>query len=246
MSPVELSPRRQGRPKNGSFPEPLRTLLIAETIRRVGCDGTTDVTARQVAEAVGVQPATINYNFQSWNGLIADAGLTCYIDYVEGVWAEVNRAPKNPEARMRAYFVAQREWGRTMPGWSAFFDYPFSAKSAAEILQKRHGDTMNAYFELNYARLYALVRDLQQGVVTDITWDADTYPRGDIIMDQRTFNRAVMVGWTSLGVMVWSGRRDTMAKRMSDLNDFEQRALDYTFDELIRVIKDDSASSSLH
>lgn len=237
---MELMPRRQGRPKNGSFPEPLRALLIAETIRRVGSDGTTDVTARQVAETVGVQPATVNYNFQSWNGLIADAGLSCYIDYIEGLWDEVNQAPRTPEARMRAYFVAQREWGRQMPGWSAFFDYPFSAKSAAEILQKRHGETMTAYFELNYARLYSLVRDLERGTVTDIDWSAENYPREEIIGDQDTFNRAVMVGWTSLGVMVWSGRRDTMAKRLSDLNEFEQRALDYTFDELIRVTKEGS------
>lgn len=231
--------RRQGRPKNGAFPEPLRDLLIAETIRQVGCDGTTDVTARQVAEAVGVQPATINYNFQSWNGLIADAGVTCYVNYVEGLWAAVNGAKRSPEARMRAYFVAQRNWGREMPGWSAFFDYPFSAKSAAEILQKRHVQTMTSYFELNYARLYSLVRDLQQGKVTDVDWTIDTYPRADIIRDQKAFNRAVMVGWTSLGIMVWSGRRDTMAQRTMDLAEYEQRALDYAFDELIRIIKAD-------
>jgi len=224
------SKRQRGRPKKDEFARPLKELLIDATITVVSVAGTTDASARQVAEAVGVQPASINYNFGSWNDLIAQAALKAYYNYSERIWLAALAAPKTPDARLTAFL-------REESGWAAFFNFPKSAQTASDILFSRFGEQMRLGFELNYGRLYRLVRDVQEGVVTDDPEWAQKTGRDAILADTTMLTEAIVVSWTSLGMQIWGSRHQVEQLGGDHLRDYNARAQDLAIEKILSSLK---------
>lgn len=231
--------RRVGRPNKTEPSAGLRAALLAKTRELIAQNGPTDVHAADVAREVGSTPAAITYNFGSWNGLVAEAARDVYVDYIEGLWAAVKQATKEPEPRLRAYVAAQLRWSTENPGWGAVFNYPFSAKSATQILQQKFGTTTRAHFELNYARLIQLTLDVRQGSVTDHNWSAGNHPREELLGDQHGLFQATMNGWTALGMMVWRSRGPTMESQIDEILEHQEKIIDWTISEMIAAIKRD-------
>ncbi len=225
--------RQRGRPKSDEFARPLKDLLIDATVEAVSAGGTTDTSARQVADAVGVQPASINYNFGSWNDLIAQAALRAYRSYSERIWAAALSAPATPEERLTAFLRAQLAWAEEESGWAAFFNFPKSAQTASDILFGRFGEQMRQGFELNYGRLYRLVRDVQEGVVTaDPEW-AEKTGRDAILADTKMLTEAIVVSWTSLGMQIWGSRHQVEQLGGDHLRDYNARAQNLAIEKII-------------
>jgi AcrR family transcriptional regulator len=233
------SPRRQrGRPKKSEFDRPLKDLLIEAAVTIVSAQGTTDSSARQVADAVGVQPASINYNFGSWNDLIAQAALKAYYGYSERIWAAALQAPKTPDARLTAFLREQLAWAEEESGWAAFFNFPKSAQTASDILFKRFGEQIRQGFELNYGRLYRLVRDVQEGVVTEDPEWAQKTGRDTILADTKTLTEAIVVSWTSLGMQIWGSRHQVEQLGGDHLREYNRRAQDLAIEKILSSLKD--------
>ena len=232
------SPKRQrGRPKRGEFDKPLKELLIDAAVSVVSTDGTTDASARQVADIVGVQPASINYNFGSWNDLIAQAALKAYYGYSERIWSAALSAPKTPEARLTAFLREQLAWAEEESGWAAFFNFPKSAQTASDILFGRFGEQMRQGFELNYGRLYRLVRDVQEGVVTDDPEWAEKTGRDAILADTEVLTEAIVVSWTSLGMQIWGSRHQVDVLGGDHLRDYNERAQKRAIEKILSSLK---------
>jgi AcrR family transcriptional regulator len=232
------SPKRQrGRPKKGEFEKPLKDLLINAAMAVVSTDGTTDASARQVADAVGVQPASINYNFGSWNDLIAHAALRAYVGYSERIWSAALSAAKTPEARLTAFLREQLAWAEYESGWAAFFNFPKSAQTASDILFSRFGQQMRDGFELNYGRLYRLVRDVQEGVVTDDPEWAEKTGRDAILADTEVLTEAIVVSWTSLGMQIWGSRHQVEQLGGDHLRDYNARAQNLAIETILQSLR---------
>lgn len=231
-----LGGRRPGRPRADSLDKPIKDQLIRATVQIVGQNGTTDTSSVHIAREVGVQPSTINYNFASWAHLIAHAGRAAYLEHGETLWARAIDAPSTPEDRLRAFVTAQTDWAQAYPGWSAFFHFPHSAKRASGHMFDLFGDELRDCFSLSYARLYRLAADVREGVVTpDNSW-AETADPERIMSDTENLAEALMVGWTSIGMVVWGARENIErmgGEPVKKLNDFaRQRALDVTISRL--------------
>jgi AcrR family transcriptional regulator len=232
------APRRQrGRPKADEFHRPLKDLLIDAAVTIVSAGGTTDTSARQVADAVGVQPASINYNFGSWNDLIAHAALRAYHGYSERIWAAALAAPKTPEARLTAFLREQLAWAEEESGWAAFFNFPKSAQTASDILFSRFGEQMRQGFELNYGRLYRLVRDVQENAVTDDPEWAQKTGRDAILADTEVLTEAIVISWTSLGMQIWGSRHQVEQLGGDHLRDYNIRAQDLAMEKILASLK---------
>ena len=232
------SPKRQrGRPKKGEFEAPLKDLLINAAVEVVSADGTTDASARQVADMVGVQPASINYNFGSWNDLIAQAALKAYYGYSERIWSAALSAPKTPEARLTAFLREQLAWAEEESGWAAFFNFPKSAQTASDILFSRFGEQMRQGFELNYGRLYRLVRDVQEGAVTDDPEWAQKTGRDAILADTDVLTEAIVISWTSLGMQIWGSRHQVEQLGGDHLREYNARAQDLAVEKILAGLK---------
>lgn len=231
------SRRQRGRPKKGEFDKPLKDLLIDAAVSVVSADGTTDASARQVADIVGVQPASINYNFGSWNDLIAQAALKAYYAYSERIWSAALSAPKTPEARLTAFLREQLSWAEEESGWAAFFNFPKSAQTASDILFGRFGEQMRQGFELNYGRLYRLVRDVQEGVVTDDPEWAQKTGRDAILADTDVLTEAIVISWTSLGMQIWGSRHQVEQLGGDHLREYNARAQDLAIEKILSSLK---------
>lgn len=233
----EAPKRQRGRPKKDEFTRPLKDLLVDATITVVSRAGTTDASAREVADAVGVQPASINYNFGSWNDLIATAALKAYSLYSERIWAAALAAPKNPEARLTAFLREQLAWAEEESGWAAFFNFPKSAQTASDILFNRFGEQMRQGFELNYGRLYRLVRDVEENLVTDDPEWAQKTGRDAILADTVMLTEAIVISWTSLGMQIWGSRHQVEQLGGDHLRDYNARAQNRAIEKIIAGLK---------
>jgi len=229
--------RARGRPKRGEFSRPLKQLLIDAAVAVVSTEGTTDASARQVADIVGVQPASINYNFGSWNDLIAQAALKAYVEYSERIWGAALSAPVTPDARLTAFLREQLAWAEEESGWAAFFNFPKSAQAASDILFSQFGHQMRQGFELNYGRLYRLVRDVQEGVVTEDPEWAQKTGRGAILADTTMLTETIVVSWTSLGMQIWGSRHQVEQLGGDHLREYNARAQELAIRKTISSLK---------
>jgi AcrR family transcriptional regulator len=233
--------RRPGRPSKTHPGLSLRSQLLDKTIELIALHGATDVSARQVCDEVGVTFASVNYNFGTWNGLIAEAGATVYSNYVDLLWNAVNAAPREPEARLLAYIRAQIEWSASYSGWGAVFNYPFSARTATTIMQEKFGQAHNAKFQLNHARLTRLTIDVRDGVVTPFDFDESTYPHAELLSDAIGLARATLTGWSTLGMMVWLSRGPTLETQIPDIKARQDAIVDFAIRQIISAIRSDAA-----
>ncbi len=235
--------RRPGRPLASESSEPVRNKLIRATISLVAAHGVADVNGSQVAAVSSVSPAAVNYGFGSWFGLVAEAGSVVYVEYVAEIWAAVTVAPYDPESRLRAYIRAQIRWANDMQGWSAIFNYPFSARGVTAILQEKFGHVMNSHFQLNHARLVRLTIDLRDGLITPFDFDTSDFPRDELLADVAGLARGTMVGWTALGMMVWNSRGPTLEARIPEIVSRQGAIMSFAEDEIVASILRDSQSS---
>ena len=238
-----LPVRPRGRPRRDHFPVPVAELLIEATIELIGTMGPTDASGRMVCDSIGVKYASVNYNFESWNGLIAHAASRVYVRYVDVLGEAVKKAPRNPDDRFRAYAMAQLDWGRRMPGWGAVFNYPLSAGIASQILQQKFGHITRPHFELNLARLAQLIVDIREGSVSPNDFDVTNYPRAQILADRLAVARSTMAGWTTLGMMVWVSRGPTQESQIPEVVELQESLFRFAIDETIASIRADYGRS---
>jgi AcrR family transcriptional regulator len=239
LVPADKNHRPAGRPNRKEYPIPAMELLLEATIKLIAESGPTDVSARQVCDFTGVKYASVNHNFGSWNGLIAHAASIVYVNYVSGLGEAVNRAPRNPEERFRAYVFEQLDWARRMPGWGAVFNYPISSRKASQILQRDFGHITQPHFELNVARLAQLIVDIREGTVSTFDFDVTNYPRAELLADKIAIARSTMAGWTTLGMMVWVGRGPTLQTQTPEILERQESIFLFTIDETIKAIRED-------
>lgn len=231
--------RKPGRPRKDATRVPARELLLKAAIARIATHGTTDANARDVCSDAGVTFAMVNYNFGSWNGLIAEAASIVYVDYVEGLWKQVQIADYDPEARLRAYLGAQLAWAQRMPGWGAVFNYPFSARKATEILREKFGHITSGYFQLNLARLEQLTIDVRENKVTAFDYTPENFPKEELLADRLGAARSTMVGWTSLGMGVWASRGNTLETQLPEIKELQAFLFDFALEQSIADIRSD-------
>ena len=225
--------RKVGRPRKDSNTPSVRESLIALTRQEVAAHGPLAVNARTVCMLAGVTFANVNYNFGTWNGLLAEAAAATYVDFVESIWAQVQAAPHDAEARFRAWVSAQVTWHQANPGWGAFFVFPVSAEVPAQLMREKAGKTISGYFTLNLARLGSLVRDLRDGTVTDFPYDTNNFPRAEMAQDTDLVLRANSIGWSIMGLAVWKAGSHVQRDQVPEIDRFEAQIEEFHIAELI-------------
>lgn len=234
--------RRPGRPRRDSVEVPVRDALIRATIARVAEEGPLAISARQVCVEAGVTFAAVNYNFGSWNGLLAAAGAQAYSDYIDEIWQAVLDGPQTPDERMKSFIMAQASWAARMPGWGAVLTYPVSALEIATLMRQEYPDIMVDKFQLNLARLAQLTIDVREQTITEFPYTEEDFPREQLLADLRAVTRSTSVGWSSMGMSTWLARGAEGIDQLDDVSHMQELLIEFHVKELIESIKRDKIS----
>lgn len=237
----EAIKRKPGRPRADEARPSVKDSLLGATIKAVASHGPLAVNARRVCDDAGVMYAAVNYNFGSWNGLLAAASSRVYTEYVDQLWEAVSFAPREPRDRLRAYITAQVEWAKQMPGWGAVFNYPVSVEEVTKIRIERDSLQTVGLFRLNLARLEQLVIDVRENIVTDIDYGVDEIPTDKLLSDSKAVARSTSIGWSTMGMAVWASRGMAGDVQVDELKTLEAGLMEFHINAMIDSISADRA-----
>lgn len=233
--------RKPGRPRANEARPSVKESLLGATIKAVASHGPLAVNARRVCDDAGVMYAAVNYNFGSWNGLLAAASSRVYAEYVDLLWEAVNHAERQPRERLRAYIQAQIDWARHMPGWGAVFNYPVSVEEVTKIRVERDYLETVGLFRLNLARLEQLVIDVRENSVTEFDYGVDDFPVEQMLADTKAVARSTSIGWSTMGMAVWASRGEAGDIQVNEVKGLEPSLMEFHINALIDSIAQDRA-----
>jgi len=181
--------------------------------------------------------AAVNYNFGTWNGLLAEATAVAYRDYIGELWAAIDNAPRTPEARVEAYIRAQIAWVRRMPGWGALLNYPIAAKEVSELYMKNFTEVAVTLFQFNQGRQIQLVKDLRAGTVHDIDIADYEGEKARLLGDSDAVQRSISLGWSIMGMTVWASRGESAATQLAEMTPMVEGLIDAHIATIIETAK---------
>jgi AcrR family transcriptional regulator len=188
----------------GDNPDPsIRQKMIYLTIREVALVGPGSFNTMGVCDALDVTYPMVNHYFGNRDGLIAEAGFVTYEIYIQRIWANVEAAKPNPEARLRAWMEAQVRLNTEVSGWGAILNYSPFSQTVFKILEEKFGERRQRLFELNISRLAQLIKDYRENRLTQFDFDLDNYPRAEFLKDQKLVELTGTIAFSTLGLAVW-------------------------------------------
>lgn len=222
----------------GDDPQPpMRLKILYVTFGEVASSGPGSFNVASVCDRLGITYPMVNHYFGSRDGLLAEAAYMQYRRYVEGLWEAVLAAPREPEARLRAWMTGQISETLALGGWGPILNYPLAAREVTSEIQAKFQAPLNRLFELNLARVAHLVMDIRGGAVTDIDYTEENYPRGELLNDP--FLQKVMptVSWSTFGMSVWLGGQHAPARNIKEVVAMMDDLLENHFHTVVGLIK---------
>jgi AcrR family transcriptional regulator len=222
----------------GDDPQPpMRLKILYVTFGVVKDSGPASFNVATVCDRLGITYPMVNHYFGSRDGLLAEGTLMVYRRYVDALWEAVQRAPAEPEARLKAWMMEQVEETAALGGWAPILNYPLAAREVTIVIQAKFQQALNRLFELNLARLGAMVLDVRRGTVSDIGFTEDYYPKQEFLDDAFLQSVLPTVSWSIFGMAVWRGGQHAPASRIPEILGMFDDLADQHFATLIHLIK---------
>ncbi len=139
----------------GDDPQPpMRLKILYVTFGEVENSGPGSFNVASVCDRLGITYPMVNHYFGGRDGLLAEGAYMVYQRYIQGIWDAVTAAPRDPEARLKAWMKGQLSGTLAMGGWGPLLNYPLAAREVTEVIQAKFQAHMNRLFELNLARVH--------------------------------------------------------------------------------------------
>jgi AcrR family transcriptional regulator len=222
----------------GDDPQPsMRLKILYVTFDEVAKSGPASFNVASVCDRLGVTYPMVNHYFGGRDSLIAEAAHMMYLRYVDNLWDSVVRAPRNPRDRLAAWILAQIRETSAMGGWGSILNYPISAKDVTDEIRRKFGDLMTQGFELNLARLSALVADVRSGTVHDPTYSLGNVPKMELFNDPELRAIVPTVAWSTLGASVWIAGQHLPANSFPEVQPILGSMVDNHIQKMIDLIE---------
>lgn len=222
----------------GDDPQPpMRLKILYVTFGEVARSGPGSFNVASVCDRLGITYPMVNHYFGGRDGLLAEGAFMVYERYVERLWDAVLAAPRDPQARLKAWMMAQVTETSTMGGWGPILNYPLAAREVTAEIEEKFQKSMNRVFELNIARLAALVKDVRKDRVTDVDFTVDNYPRTKLLTDPYLLSVMPTISWSIFGMSVWVAGEHTPARTIKEVTALMKVVLDNHFRVMMSVIK---------
>lgn len=173
-----------------------RDTLVTAAIEHLSKYGPAGVQPQEICRELGISKALVNYHFGTREGLIAEAMVVAYEQYVDLLMEAVATAGPDPVDRLFAWIDRQIEWTAEHSGLAAALDFPDAALGRT-TLDPELEDRLGTAGMRNFANLQLLVLDARTHLKADDPhWAPDATEVG---------LTAAVIGWITLGVSVWKG-----------------------------------------
>ena len=226
----------------GDDPQPsMRLKILYVTFGEVANSGPGAFNVASVCDRLGITYPMVNHYFGSRDGLLAEGASMVYRTYIEGLWKAVQRAPREPEARLKAWMMEQISETLAIGGWGPILNYPLAAREVTTEIQAKFQQPLNRLFELNLVRLGSMVLDIRRGTVSDVDFTEDNYPREEFLSDP--FLNSVMptISWSIFGMSVWLGGQHAPARNIREITLMLDDLLEKHFETVVYLIKNRTA-----
>ena len=222
----------------GDDPQPpMRLKILYVTLGEVAKSGPGSFNVASVCDRLGITYPMVNHYFGGRDGLLAEGAHMVYQRYVDRVWEAAITAPREPEARLKAWMMAQVSETLAMGGWGPILNYPLAAREVTAEIDSKFQKSLNRLFELNIARLAILVRDASKDTVTDVDYTPEHYPRTHLLSDPYLLNVMPTVSWSIFGMSVWLAGEHAPARNIDEISTLIQTLMENHFRTLVAVIK---------
>ena len=172
-------------------------MLIAAAIDHLSRLGPAGVQPQEICRELGISKALVNYHFGTREGLIAEAMVAGYEQYVLQLMAAADAAGADPVDRLMAWIDRQIEWTSEHRGLAAALDFPDVALSQPLDPDSELYERLNEAGGRNFANLQLLVLDARAHLKqAEHDYEPDATEIG---------LTAAVVGWITLGMAVWVG-----------------------------------------
>ncbi len=151
-------------------PDPsLRQKLIYLCVGEMSRRGILDVSARSLSELLGISHPTINYHFDSFDGLIAEAYAWAYRDWTTVLISAANEPAKTPRQRLRKVIDRTAiERSRRIGPMLALTHIPHPSQRIEQILEDRYPSLREDAIEFALCAQGIMIRDLRKKTITPI------------------------------------------------------------------------------
>ena len=214
---------------------PMREKILALTYDAVARVGPSTFNVKLVCQELGISYSLINHHFGGRDELLAEATVTIYKRYVETLWQAAMEKSK-PKERLRAWIDESVAWSGAASGWGAILNYPTATLEVTQIIEDKYEQEMSDWGQLNLARLLVLISDVKKNRVSGRDYKVGKVPVAALIADAGLLFLMSSIGWSVLGVAVWSAGRHLPTGRTKESRANEKRAVKIHIDRIINQI----------
>lgn len=141
-------------------------------------------------------PSLVNYHFGSRMGLILDASVLAYEQYIEG--QELALEQPTPESRLQAWIESQIEWTIKRAGIASVLNFPGLTGPGNEDFSRDHQARLEASATRNMQVLSTIV-----GQIQGVQDHEEAMSPEKLVGYPNVALSTAMIGWLVLGHSVW-------------------------------------------
>ena len=202
----------------GDNPQPsMQDKIIYLTIEQVKGKGPWDFNAAGICQRLGVTNPMVNHYFGNRDGLLAAGLFEVYRRYIDQLGEAVAAASREPKARLEAWMREQIKRTCEMGGWATMLNSPLSALHVSQVFQEEYEEDVQKLFEFNLRRLGYLIRDVQQGTVTDPPAEFTPEERAALLNNMDLAGLTASVAWSTMGSATWLAGQHVPSSRIPEL-----------------------------
>ena len=182
----------------------IREKLVILSAVEMAQVGTLEFNAKNPCEALGAKSSMVNYYFGGREGLMAEAAIFVYQDWIQSVQKCLNTKPSDPVAQIKKIIASDLEFTRRWGHMAVFASYPNSSPKLREIYHERFESIAQEGLEYYLAVLATLISDARAGRKSCIDFSIGNLPQSRLAADASALLAATSLSWSISGLTIWS------------------------------------------
>lgn len=166
--------------------------------------GTLEFNAKNPCEAIGAKSSMVNYYFGGREGLMAEAAIFVYQDWIYSVQKCLSKKVSDPVSQIKKIIDSDLEFTHRWGHMAVFASYPNSSPKLREIYHERFESIAQEGLEYYLAVLAILITDARAGRKSKIDFSIGNLPKSKLAANAPALLAATSLSWSISGLTIWS------------------------------------------